>query len=261
MQAHGHKRVWHDVTNLDQIRCACSGPTGARSSSSERHRAVRRRSSTCMGTDGTLTGAYRTITLERIEPGRGYVATEAHHAEAPADLLARYESGLGSARRRPPPAPEQRSRSTKPGGSPPPRRAAGRHRGVGAAGRAVLEAAQRSAGRAPVRRRHRGLERDVPGWRRRPLGWGATPRRVRREHAPRAPGPADALATERPDAPPLATAPLAYRSTPGSRRSRSRRCTCAPNALHRPWVEARRCGQHVLCEKPLPPPPRMPRRW
>src|SRR5439155_24219331 len=41
-------------------------------------------------------GWYRPVTFERIEPGRGYVAETAHHAEAPADLLlARYESGYG----------------------------------------------------------------------------------------------------------------------------------------------------------------------
>ena len=43
-----------------------------------------------------------------IEPGRGYVAQEAHHAEAPAELLlARYESGYGLSETRLPPAVEQ----------------------------------------------------------------------------------------------------------------------------------------------------------
>ena len=31
---HGHKRVWHDVTNLDQVRVRLGGPTAARPSSS-----------------------------------------------------------------------------------------------------------------------------------------------------------------------------------------------------------------------------------
>src|SRR5262249_31950189 len=57
---------------------------------------------------GPLVGRYRTVTFEHIEPGRGYVAREAHHAEAPADLLlARYESGYGISETRLPPALEQ----------------------------------------------------------------------------------------------------------------------------------------------------------
>jgi hypothetical protein len=60
------------------------------------------------GTAGTLVGRYRTVMLEQIEPGRGYVATEAHHAEAPAELLlARYESGYGISETRLPPALER----------------------------------------------------------------------------------------------------------------------------------------------------------
>jgi hypothetical protein len=70
--------------------------------------AVRRPKFYVQGTAGTLVGTYRTITLERIEPGRGYVATQAHHAEAPAELtLARYEGGAAISETRLPPAAEQ----------------------------------------------------------------------------------------------------------------------------------------------------------
>ena len=109
VQAVGHKRVWHDVTNLDQIRVRMQWPDGREAEFFQSDiAAVRRPKFYVQGTAGTLVGAYRTITLERIEPGRGYVATQAHHAEAPADLtLARYEGGAAISETRLPPAPEQ----------------------------------------------------------------------------------------------------------------------------------------------------------
>src|SRR5438445_28778 len=109
VQAHGHKRVWHDVTNHDQIRVRMTWPDGREAEFLQSDiAAVRRPKFYVQGTAGTLVGSYRTITLEHIEPGRGYVATQAHHAEAPADLvLARYESGYGISETRLPPAVEQ----------------------------------------------------------------------------------------------------------------------------------------------------------
>ncbi|HXJ77936.1 MAG TPA: Gfo/Idh/MocA family oxidoreductase [Candidatus Methylomirabilis sp.] len=109
VQAHGHKRVWHDVTNHDQIRIRMTWPDGREAEFLHSDiAAVRRPKFYVQGTAGTLVGSYRTITLEHIEPGRGYVATEAHHAEAPAELLlARYESGYGISETRLPPAVEQ----------------------------------------------------------------------------------------------------------------------------------------------------------
>src|SRR5215831_2204593 len=109
VQAHGHKRVWHDVTNLDQIRVRMTWPDGREAEFLQSDiAAVRRPKFYVQGTAGTLVGSYRTITLESIEPGRGYIAREAHHAEAPADLLlARYESGYGISETRLPGAPEQ----------------------------------------------------------------------------------------------------------------------------------------------------------
>ena len=109
VQAHGHKRVWHDVTNHDQIRVRMTWPDGREAEFLQSDiAAVRRPKFYVQGTAGTLVGTYRTVTLEAIEPGRGYVATQAHHAEAPADLLlARYESGYGISETRLPPAIEQ----------------------------------------------------------------------------------------------------------------------------------------------------------
>jgi predicted dehydrogenase len=109
VQAHGHKRVWHDVTNHDQIRVRMTWPDGREAEFLQSDiAAVRRPKFYVQGTAGTLVGTYRTVTLEAIEPGRGYVATQAHHAEAPAELmLARYESGYGISETRLPPAIEQ----------------------------------------------------------------------------------------------------------------------------------------------------------
>ena len=109
VQAHGHKRVWHDVTNHDQIRVRMTWPDGREAEFLQSDiAAVRRPKFYVQGTTGTLVGSYRTVTLEHIEPGRGYVATQAHHAEAPAELLlARYESGYGISETRLPPAIEQ----------------------------------------------------------------------------------------------------------------------------------------------------------
>jgi len=109
VQAHGHKRVWHDVTNVDQLRVRMTWVDGREAEFFQSDiAAVRRPKFYVQGTAGTLVGRYRTVNFERIEPGRGYIAREAHHAEAPADLLlARYESGYGISETRLPPAPEQ----------------------------------------------------------------------------------------------------------------------------------------------------------
>jgi predicted dehydrogenase len=106
VQAHGHKRVWHDVTNVDQLRVRMTWVDGREAEFFQSDiAAVRRPKFYVQGTAGTLVGRYRTVTFEHIEPGRGYVAREAHHAEAPADLLlARYESGYGLSETRLPPA-------------------------------------------------------------------------------------------------------------------------------------------------------------
>jgi predicted dehydrogenase len=108
--ATGHKRVWHDVTNLDQLRLHLAWDDGREAEFFQSDVAgVRRPKFWVQGTAGTLVGHYRPLTFERIEPGHGYVVDAAHHAEAPADLvLARYESGYGLTETRLPIAPDQR---------------------------------------------------------------------------------------------------------------------------------------------------------
>lgn len=107
---HGHKRVWHDVTNLDQLRLHLSWDDGREAEFFQSDIAgVRRPKFFVQGTAGTLAGHYRPLAFERIEPGRGFVTDRPHHAEAPAELtLARYESGYGLTETSLPLAPEQR---------------------------------------------------------------------------------------------------------------------------------------------------------
>ena len=106
---HGHKRVWHDVTNLDQLRLHLAWDDGREAEFFQSDvAAVRRPKFFVQGTAGTLVGEYRPLTFERIEAGRGYVVEQPHHAEAPATLtLARYESGYGLTSTALPVAPAQ----------------------------------------------------------------------------------------------------------------------------------------------------------
>ncbi|MHB1487948.1 MAG: Gfo/Idh/MocA family oxidoreductase [Acidimicrobiales bacterium] len=107
--ARGHKRVWHDVTNLDQVRVHLDWADGREAEFIHSDVAAWRRPKFYIqGTAGTLVGHYRPVTFERIEPGRGFVAEQAHFAEAPADLmLARYEPSWGVTETRLPPAPQE----------------------------------------------------------------------------------------------------------------------------------------------------------
>ena len=105
-----HKRVWHDVTNLDQLRVRLAWDDGREAQFLQSDiAAVRPPKLWLQGTAGTLAGHYRPLVSERVEPGRGYVREEGHHAEAPAALtLARYESGYGVVETTLPPVPEAR---------------------------------------------------------------------------------------------------------------------------------------------------------
>ena len=157
VQAHGHKRVWHDVTNLDQIRVRMTWADGREAEFLQSDiAAVRRPKFYVQGTAGTLVGSYRTITLEAIEPGRGYVATQPHHAEAPAELRA---GALRERLRDQRDAPAAGGRaalrvSPQPRRSPAPRRAPGDHAGVGPARH------RRARGRAAVEHPRRRARRD-----------------------------------------------------------------------------------------------------
>jgi len=108
--AHGHKRVWHDVTNHDQLPLRMAWGDGREAEFLQSDiAAVRRPKFYVQGTRGTVVGWYRSVAFERIEAGRGYVQEVAHHAEAPVELTAvRYDSGYGLVECHLPPAPEQR---------------------------------------------------------------------------------------------------------------------------------------------------------
>ena len=105
VSASAHKRVWHDVTNADQVRVRMLWADGREAEFFYSDiAAVRKPKFYLQGTEGTLTGHYRPVAFERIDPAQGYVRNEAHFAEAPADLLlARYESGYGITETRLPP--------------------------------------------------------------------------------------------------------------------------------------------------------------
>jgi len=106
--ATGHKRVWHDVTNLDQLRVRMHWDDGREAEFvASDVAAVRRPKFYVQGTAGTLVGRYQELAFEQVDPARGYVRTAAHHAEAPAALtLAAYSSGRGVSESVVPLAPE-----------------------------------------------------------------------------------------------------------------------------------------------------------
>lgn len=97
LTATGHKRVWHDITNLDQVRVRMGFDDGREAEFLQSDLAgFRRPKFYVQGTAGTIAGSYRPVVFERVEPGLGYVSEVAHHAEAPVELrLARYEAGRG----------------------------------------------------------------------------------------------------------------------------------------------------------------------
>ncbi|MGI9033827.1 MAG: Gfo/Idh/MocA family oxidoreductase [Acidimicrobiales bacterium] len=86
--ATGHKRVWHDVTNLDQLRVRMQWEDGREAEFlASDVAAVRRPKFYVQGTTGTLVGHYRDVVFEHLDPALGYVQRPAHHAEAPASLM------------------------------------------------------------------------------------------------------------------------------------------------------------------------------
>jgi predicted dehydrogenase len=102
----GHKRVWHDVTNLDQLTLHMTWADGREATFRQSDvAAIRRPKFHVQGTLGTLEGHYRPLHTEGLEPGRGYVEHTSHHAEAPVTLRAvTHRTGVGPVEHRLPPA-------------------------------------------------------------------------------------------------------------------------------------------------------------
>ncbi|MEM9713941.1 MAG: Gfo/Idh/MocA family oxidoreductase [Actinomycetota bacterium] len=88
-----HTRVWHDTTNVDQLSVWMQWADGREATFRQSDVAARRRPKFYVqGTEGTVEGHYRPLRTETVEPGRGFVGSWSHHAEAPVDLvLGRYE--------------------------------------------------------------------------------------------------------------------------------------------------------------------------
>lgn len=104
-----HKRVWHDITNDDQVRVRLAWADGREAEFLQSDIAgVRRPKLYVQGTEGTVAGSYRPVVTETVEHVHGYRRHESHHAEAPVDLtLARYERGYGLTQTTLPPLPAE----------------------------------------------------------------------------------------------------------------------------------------------------------
>ncbi len=102
-----HKRVWHDITNDDQVRVRLAWADGREAEFFQSDIAgVRRPKFYVQGTEGTIAAHYRPFVTESVEHGLGYQRWESHHAEAPVPLtLARYEAGYGLTETTLPPLP------------------------------------------------------------------------------------------------------------------------------------------------------------
>jgi predicted dehydrogenase len=91
--ASAHARVWHDVTNADQVTVWMRWADGREATFRQSElAAIRRPKFYVQGTAGTIEGHYRPLVSETVEPGRGYAEHAEHHAEAPVALrVARYD--------------------------------------------------------------------------------------------------------------------------------------------------------------------------
>lgn len=104
-----HKRVWHDITNDDQVRVRLAWADGREAEFLQSDIAgMRRPKLYVQGTEGTVAGHYRPVVTETVEHVHGYRRHESHHAEAPVELtLARYEQGYGLTHTTLPPLPAE----------------------------------------------------------------------------------------------------------------------------------------------------------
>ncbi len=94
--AFGHKRRWHEMTNLDQLRIHLqfSGGREATFFQSELD-GFRRPKFYVQGTEGTIVGNYVPFEQPRVEPVTGYRVDRYHYAEAPVVLQVALYEGPG----------------------------------------------------------------------------------------------------------------------------------------------------------------------
>lgn len=88
-----HSRVWQDTSNVDQLSLWMQWEDGREATFRQSDVcAIRRPKFHIQGTEGTLEGHYQPLRTTSVLPGRGYVESTAHHAEAPVDVkIVRYD--------------------------------------------------------------------------------------------------------------------------------------------------------------------------
>jgi predicted dehydrogenase len=102
-----HTRVWHDTTNVDQLSVWMQWADGREATFRQSDVcAIRRPKFHIEGTAGTLEGYYDPVRQDAVVAGRGFEASQSHHAERPVDLtLARYDGDHGLIESQVKPAP------------------------------------------------------------------------------------------------------------------------------------------------------------
>ena len=92
----GHKRVWHDVTNVDQVTIRMVFGDGREATFVQSDVAGERKPKFYVqGTKGTATGWYAPVRQAEVEFPFGYRLREFHHAEAPVELSVTIYEGHG----------------------------------------------------------------------------------------------------------------------------------------------------------------------
>lgn len=82
-----HKRVWHDVTNADQITISMAFQDGKEAKFIQSDvAAIRKPKFYVQGTKGTIQGWYRPLANDVVDFPFGYRSERFHHAEAPVDF-------------------------------------------------------------------------------------------------------------------------------------------------------------------------------
>ena len=92
----GHKRVWHDITNLDQVRIKMAFSDGREAEFIQSDIAAKRRPKFYVqGTKGTAVGYYDPVVKSEVSSPFGFTKTEFHHAEAPVSFEVSIYHGPG----------------------------------------------------------------------------------------------------------------------------------------------------------------------